>query len=81
MTDSEYQKKYFRRRHAEDPEFHRRHNERWHVGTLRHVLDHAEGFEACFQQWSMTVQLERFYEIMRRCGRMSEQSETGGYQA
>ena len=38
------------------------------VASLRHVREHAGAFEAFMKKWGMTVQLGRFYEIMRRCG-------------
>ena len=45
------------------------------VGILRHVLEHAEGFEACFKERGMTVQLERLHALQRRLGRRPGQNE------
>jgi hypothetical protein len=41
------------------------------------VRKHADAFEAYMKEWGMTVELGRFYEVMRRCGWTPEQTETG----
>lgn len=46
------------------------------VESLRHVREHAGAFEAFMKKWGMTVQLGRFYEIMRRCGWTPAQNES-----
>jgi hypothetical protein len=51
------------------------------VATLRHILAHAEGFEAYFKEWNMTAHLNRLHALLRRCGRTPGQRETGGHQA
>ena len=48
------------------------------VASLRHVRKHADAFEAYMKEWGMTVELGRFYEVMRRCGWTPEQSASGG---
>jgi hypothetical protein len=48
------------------------------VDILRHVLEHAEAFEAYFKRWSMTTHLERHHALLRQLGRMPEQSKTAG---
>jgi hypothetical protein len=48
------------------------------VASLRHVREHAGAFEAYMKQWGMTVQLGRFYEIMRRCGWTPAQGDAEG---
>jgi hypothetical protein len=135
MQNTEYQRNYFKRRYASDPEFRSRCNRscrnsrlkkdhgitleefeaqlaaqhgacaccgnklgrvrRVHrkadgaigllcqrccklVASLRHVRKHADAFEAYMKEWGMTVELGRFYEVMRRCGWTPEQSASGG---
>jgi hypothetical protein len=48
------------------------------VAPLRHVLEHAGGFEAYFKESNMTAQLEHLYALLRQLGRMPEQSKTEG---
>jgi hypothetical protein len=51
------------------------------VATLRHILEHADGFEAYFKQWNMTDHLDRLHAMLRRFGRAPEQNKTQGHRS
>ena len=51
------------------------------VDGLRHVRAHAGAFEAYMKEWDMTVQLGRFYDVMKIMGWTPEHSGVGGYQS
>ena len=41
-----------------------------HIEIQRHVLAHAQGFEAYFKEWNMTAHLSRLHSLLRLSGRL-----------
>jgi hypothetical protein len=79
MKESKYQQKHFKQRYGQDPEF-RAHRQAVDNGYRRDRCANDPEFRSrCLhKQWGMTVQLGRFYEIMRLCGWTPAQNEAGG---